>query len=76
LTNTVNYCNIVYVKERKIWKMKYGVKNLRTNEIEVIYEELERAECYIRISVMFGNERKPLNVKRWTKRDFEIIEVK
>lgn len=56
--------------------MKYGVKNLRTNEIEVIYEEIERAECYIRISVMFGNERKPLNVKRWTKKDFEIVEVK
>lgn len=56
--------------------MKYGVKNLRTNEIEVIYEELERTECYIKISVMFRNERKPLNVKRWTKKDFEIIEVK
>ena len=55
--------------------MKYAVKNLRTGEIEVVYEELDRAECYVRISVMFGNERKPLNIKRWTKRDFEIIEV-
>lgn len=54
---------------------KYKVKNLRTNEIEVIYEELERAESYIRISVMFKNERKPLNEKRWTKKDFKIVEV-
>ena len=57
-------------------KMKYEVKNLRTNKIEVVYNELDRAKSYIRISVMFMNERKPLNVKRWTKRDFEIIEVK
>lgn len=57
-------------------KMKYEVKNLRKNEIEVTYEELERAESYIRISVMFLNERKPLNEKRWTKNDFQIIEVK
>ena len=56
--------------------MKYQVKNLRTNEIEVTYDELERAECYIRISIMFGNERKPVNEKRWTKNDFKIIEVK
>lgn len=56
--------------------MKYEVKNLRKNEIEVIYEKLERAESYIRISVMFLNERKPLNEKRWTKNDFQIIEVK
>ena len=56
--------------------MKYEVKNLRTNKIEVVYNGLDRAESYIRISVMFMNERKPLNVKRWTKRDFEIIEVK
>ena len=55
--------------------MKYEVINLRTNEVEVVYEDLERAECYIRISVMFGNDRKPLNVKRWTKRDFKIVEV-
>lgn len=54
--------------------MKFKVKNLRTNEIEVEYDERDRAECYIRISVMFGNERKPLNVKRWTKKDFKIIE--
>lgn len=57
-------------------KMKYEVKNLRKNEIEVTYEELERAESYIRISVMFLNEKKPLNEKRWTKNDFQIIEVK
>ena len=57
-------------------KMKYEVKNLRTNKIEVVYNELDREESYIRISVMFMNERKPLNVKRWTIRDFEIIEVK
>lgn len=57
-------------------KMKYEVKNLRNNEIEVTYEELERAESYIRISVMFLNKRKPLNEKRWTKNDFQIIEVK
>ena len=56
--------------------MKYEVKNLRKNEIEVTYEELERAESYVRISVMFLNERKPLNEKRWTKNDFQIIEVK
>lgn len=56
--------------------MKYEVKNLRNNEIEVTYEELERAESYIRISVMFLNERKHLNEKRWTKKDFQIIEVK
>lgn len=56
--------------------MKYEVKNLRKNEIEVTYEELERAESYIRISVMFLNERKHLNKKRWTKNDFQIIEVK
>ena len=55
--------------------MKYQVKNLRTNEIEVTYDELERAESYIRISVMFMNEKKPLNEKRWTKRDFEILEM-
>jgi hypothetical protein len=57
-------------------KMKYEVKNLRKNEIEITYEELERAESFIRISVMFLNERKPLNEKRWTKNDFQIIEVK
>ena len=57
-------------------KMKYEVKNLRNNEIEVTYEELERAESYIRISVMFLNERKTLSEKRWTKKDFQIIEVK
>jgi len=56
--------------------MKYEVKNLRKNEIEVTYEELERAESYIKISVMFLNERKPVNEKRWTKKDFQIIEVK
>lgn len=55
--------------------MKYKVKNLRKNEVEVIYEEYERAECFIRISVMFLNERKTLNEKRWTKNDFQIIEV-
>lgn len=43
--------------------MKYAVKNLRTNEIEVIYEDKERAECFIRVSVMVGNDRKPLNEK-------------
>lgn len=53
--------------------MKYEVKNLRTNKIEVTYNEIERAESYIRISVMFMNERKPLNKKRWTKNDFQII---
>lgn len=52
--------------------MKYEVKNLRTNEVEVTYEEIERAESYIRISVMFMNEKKPLNEKRWTKNDFQI----
>ena len=55
--------------------MKYAIKNLRTGKIEVVYDELHRAECYIRISVMYGNERKPSNIKRWTKRDFQIIEV-
>lgn len=55
--------------------MKYGVKNLRTNEIEVIYENLERAESYIRISVYYGNERKSLKTKKWSKRDFEIIKI-
>ncbi len=56
--------------------MKYQVKNLRTNEIEVTYDNIERAERFIRIRVMFGNERKPLNEKKWTKNNFEIIEVK
>lgn len=55
--------------------MKYEVKNLRTGEV-VIYEDLGRAECFVRICVMYGNDRKPLNEKRWTKRDFEIREVK
>lgn len=56
--------------------MKYEIKNLRTNKIEVVYNELDRAESYIRISVMFMNEKKSSNAKRWTKRDFEIIEAK
>lgn len=56
--------------------MKYEVKNLRSNKVEVIYEEYERAESFIRISVMFLNERKSVKEKRWTKNDFQIIEVK
>ena len=74
LTKLYKYYIIILRNEGE--KMKYEVKNLRTNKIEVVYNELDRAESYIRISVMFMNERKPLNVKRWTKRDFEIIEVK
>lgn len=55
--------------------MKYQVKNLRTNEVEVEYEERAFAECYIKVSITFNNERH-LEDKRWTKNDFEIIEVK
>ena len=73
---TILYKSYIIISRNEGKKMKYEVKNLRTNKIEVVYNELDRAESYIRISVMFMNERKPLNVKRWTKRDFEIIEVK
>lgn len=53
--------------------MKFKVKNLITNKIEVEYYERDEAECYIKISVKYKNERKTLN-KRWTKKDFKIIE--
>ena len=55
--------------------MKYEVINLRNGEV-AIYEELERAERFIRISVMFNNQDKSSSEKRWTKNDFEIVEVK
>lgn len=55
--------------------MKYQVKNLRTGET-IIYDELDRAECFVRISVMVGNDRRfTKSEKRWSKRDFEIIEI-
>ena len=56
-------------------KMKYEVRNLRNGKV-AIYEELERAERFIRISVMFNNQDKTSSEKRWTKNDFKIVEVK
>lgn len=56
--------------------MKYEVINLRTNEKEIVYNNLEEAQCYITISVYSKNTFKNSKEKRWTKNDFQIIEVK
>lgn len=54
--------------------MKYIIKNLRTNKIEVEYNNFDEAECFVKIAVKFKNDRKNINEKRWTKKDFKIIE--
>lgn len=56
--------------------MKYEVINLRTNEKEIVYNNLDEAQCYITISVYSKNTFKNSREKRWTKNDFQIIEVK
>lgn len=52
--------------------MVYKVINLRNNEV-VYYNDLERAERFIRISVTFNNKDRKLNEKMWNKNDFKII---
>lgn len=56
--------------------MKFIVLNKRTNKIEAEYEDLEMAQCLVKVGVKFKNDKKSVNEKRWTKKDFQIIEVK
>jgi len=51
----------------------YQVYNKTKKEFSDKFSSLDEAECFIKLCVKFHNEH---HEKRWTKKNFEIIECK